>query len=330
MGDVSKSVRFWRLARKYGIIVLGCAVLAFGDAAFISPLGLVTGGVLSIGVIMQHFVNISGSTFYVVDIVTWIVQILMLGLSFLCLGKSFTARSTFATILYPALFTLMVRVPIIDGKSLGNYIAQFFLTTSTDWALYTLAGLAGGALIGAGVAICYHAGGSTGGLDVISAILARKTPIKEAVSAFLIDGSLVIIGMICIRDIRSGLIGILGALACAMAVQMIYVNMGGFVIADIISEKHEEIQEYVHKTMDRTTTVIQATGGYSKQDKIVLRVAFSRRELYPFRNFIGQVDPNAFVTFTQASMINGEGFDPLVSRRKKPTNSDNENQDLHG
>ena len=304
--------KFRSLLKKYSILVLGCALLAFGDAAFISPLNLVTGGVLSIGVIIQHFVTLAGSDFYVVDIVTWIIQILMLIVSFLFLGKKFTLRTIFATLLYPALFTFFIRVPLVNGVSIGNHLASFFLTEDTDWGLRTLAGIAGGAFIGAGVGVCYHAGGSTGGLDVISAILARKTSIKEGVSAFIFDGTLVIAGMIVMRDIRNGLVGVLGALVCAMTVQVLYVNTQSFVIADIISEKWEAIQDYVHNQMDRSTTVIDVTGGYSKEGKKILRVAFSKRELLAFRAFIGQTDPKAFVTFTQASMINGEGFDPLV------------------
>lgn len=305
------------LIKKYTLLTFGCFLLAFGDAAFISPLSLVTGGVLSIGVIIQHFVTASGSSFYVVDIVTWAIQIAMLIVSFACLGKVFTLRSTYSTLLYPALFTLLTRVPMVNGVSLGNYIASYFLISPTDWGLYILAGLAGGTLVGAGVAVCYHGGGSTGGLDVISAILARKTPIKEGLSAFLLDGTLVIAGMIIMHDVRNGLVGVLGAFACALAVQYIYVEVESFVIADIISDKYKEIQEYVTKTMDRSTTVIHAIGGYSGEEKIILRVAFSRRELFPFRSFIGSVDPRAFVTFTKASMINGEGFDPLVARSKE-------------
>ena len=48
----------------------------------------------------------------------------------------------------------------------------------------------------------------------------------------------------------------------------------------------------------------------------MIRVAFSNRELQAFRDFIAQTDPKAFVTFTNASMINGEGFDPLIARKK--------------
>ena len=312
--------------RNYALIIIGCFVLAFGDAAFISPLGLVTGGVLSIGVIVQRFV---GSGFYLVDIVVWAVQILLLGVSFLFLGKRFTLRSLFATLLYPAFFSFLSRAPIVNGVSIGNHIAAYFLTWPKDWSLIVLAGLAGGALIGGGVAICYHGGGSTGGLDVISVILAKKTPIKESASAFIIDGSLVIIGIFCTQDLISGLVGVLSAFACAIAVQLIYVNASAYIIADIISEKYETIQEYVHQKMDHATTQIQAVGGYTKQEKVILRVAFSKREFASFRSYIALTDPKAFVTFTQASMIHGEGFTPLEGEGVLSKNK-SENGDLHG
>ena len=326
---IGKNSRALHYFKKYSLIVIGCFLLAFGDAAFISPHGLVTGGVLSIGVIVQHFVNLSGSDFYVVDIITWGMQIILLCISFAFLGKKYTLRSAFATLLYPALFTLMTRVPLIDGLSLGNHIAQYFITPERDWSLVILAALAGGVCIGLSVAFCYHAGGSSGGLDVICTILARMTPIKEAVSSFLLDGTLVLLGMILMRDVVNGLVGVLSAFACALAIQYIYVNAESFVIADIISAEYEAIRKYVQEQMDRSTTVIDATGGYSGQPKKLLRVAFSKRELSAFRAYIASVDPRAFVTFTQASMINGEGFDPLVQRHIHQINKKN-NGDLNG
>lgn len=319
------------ILKRYGLISLGCMILAFGDAAFITPLGLVTGGVLSVGVIVQHFFTAAGLAFNVVDIVLWITQIILLIVSFIVLGKRFTARSLFATLFYPLIFSLFYRVPMVNGMSLGNYIGANFIADPTDWGLVILASLGGGTLIGIGVALSYHGGGSTGGLDVISVILAKYTPIKEAVSALLMDGTLVIIGMIVMHNVVLGLIGVLGALACALAVQYIYVNTEAFIIADIISSEYEKIRKYVETKMDRTTTVFQVVGGYTGEERKMLRVAFSRRELYPFRAFIGDVDPRAFVTFTKATTINGEGFDPLVrSSRLKKKKFDSDSPDLHG
>jgi len=311
------------------LIIAGCALLAFGDAAFIAPLNLVTGGVLSVGVIAQHFFDLAHINFNIVDIATWIMQIILLIVSFIFLGKKFTLRTLFATLLYPALLSLFMRIPVGGASSVGELVSrqltkevitnatmengQLIVATGENYALTLLGGIVGGAFVGAGVGVTYHGGGSTGGLDVISVIIAKYTSVKEALSAFIMDGSLVIIGIFCTRDLPHGFIAMISALACALAVQFIFVNMNGFVIADIISSHQEEIRAYVEKEMDRTTTIISARGGYSGQDKPIMRVCLSKRELYRFKEFIGQVDPRAFVTFTQAAAINGEGFDPLVA-----------------
>jgi uncharacterized membrane-anchored protein YitT (DUF2179 family) len=300
-----------KIVRNYILILLGCALLAFGDVAFITPLHLVTGGVLSVGVIVQYFVDLSGATFQVYDIVAWILQVILLVVGFFFLGKKFTLHTLFASLMYPAFLTIFSRFHLTDFVS-----NQLINPNGDNTALTILAGIFGGAFVGAGVAVTYFGDGSTGGFDIVSIILAKYTPVKEASSAFMIDGTLVIIGMICMKDIPLGLIGILSALVCALVVQYSYVNANSFVIADIVSEKYEEIMQYVHEKMDHATTVINATGGYTGTDRKILRVAFSKRELFSFKAFIAECDPKAFVTFTQASMINGEGFDPLVAKVK--------------
>ena len=345
--DKRKKSEVLRSLKNISFIIIGCALLAFGDAAFIAPLNLVTGGVLSVGVIIQHFVNLAGINFNFVDIVTWILQVILLIVSFIFLGKKFTLRTLLATLLYPAMLSLFMRVPIGGASSLGELVSrqltkevildaalvngELIVSTGENFALSILGGIVGGACVGAGVAITYHGNGSTGGLDVISVLIAKYTSIKEALSAFFIDGTLVIVGMICTRDLPHGFIGMLSALVCALAVQFIFVNTNSFVIADIISCKEDEIREYVQNEMDRTTTLITAVGGYTGEQRYILRVCLSKRELYGLKEFIGEVDPHAFVTLTQAAMINGEGFDPLVKPKNISEmvviNANNQNQE---
>ena len=82
----------------YLLITLGCFLLAFGDVAFLVPLNLVTGGVASVGVIVQWLIAQSGSTLQIVDIVTWALQVILLIVSFIFLGKKFTLHTLFASI----------------------------------------------------------------------------------------------------------------------------------------------------------------------------------------------------------------------------------------
>ena len=302
-----------KFLKNISLITVGCFVLAAGTVAFLLPLDLVTGGVSGVSVIVNHYLEPTFGT-PVQDIVAWIIQVLLLIVSFIFLGKKFTLHTIYATLLYPAFLTILMRTHALDFIS--NAIKP---EGAGDMQIvYTLiAGIFGGAFSGAGVAITFLGDGSTGGFDVIAAICAKHTPVKEGLSTFLIDATIVIAGMICLQDIANGLIGILSALVCALVVQYVYVNSNQYVIADIISDQTEEIMHYVHEKMEHASTVIDVTGGYTGTPRKILRVAFNKKELNSFRSFIAETDPRAFVSFTQASMINGEGFAPLVISKKR-------------
>jgi uncharacterized membrane-anchored protein YitT (DUF2179 family) len=179
-----------------------------------------------------------------------------------------------------------------------------------------LAGSFGGALSGIGVAICYLGNGSTGGFDVISFIIAKYSEMKQDVSGFIIDTSLIVIGMFCLQDVVRSLVGILAALACAVAIQYVYINSNSFIIVDILSDHYAEIQEYIHKDMGHATTVIDTVGGYSGAKRKMIRVIIYEVEMGELKTRIAQIDPKAFVSFTQAKTINGEGFEPFASAAK--------------
>lgn len=320
-----------KLLHNYTFVTIGCLILAFADAVFIVPLNLVIGGVSSVAVIAQYFFEMNGGNGDITDIVTWSVQILFLLLSLIFLGKKYTIRTVYASLLFPLLYTVFLRFNIGSSISdqlmatISSHAADGTIIETENFALTILAALFGGAMVGISVAITYLGNGSTGGFDVLCSIVAKHTPIKEGIASFFFDGTLVIIGIICMRDVPHGLIGILAALMCAICIQYIYVNQNTYIIADIISDKSEEIIAYITVKMDRTSTVIDATGSYTGSSRKILRVAFSRRELYELKKFIAEVDPKAFVTFTNASMVNGEGFDPLPKNTRDKNSGEGEN-----
>jgi uncharacterized membrane-anchored protein YitT (DUF2179 family) len=165
------------------------------------------------------------------DVVVTAVQVILWIIGWFTLGKKFSLNTLVASIGLPVVLRLAFpfqhrwgfrpRCPLPRRRRAGN-------------AELMLAGIFGGALAGAGVAISYLGNGSTGGFDIVSFIIAKYSEMKQDVSGFIIDASFIVIGMICMRDPIQGLIGILAAFACAMAVQYIYVNADTFVIVDII------------------------------------------------------------------------------------------------
>lgn len=297
-------------------VLLGSFILAFADAAFLTPCNIVSGGVLSVGIIINYFVQASTG----VDVTSYIVlgvQVILWFIGLFTLGKRFSLQTLMASLAYPLFFLLLHNSHWNIADVIGLTKALSLDANHVETADLIVCGIFGGALAGAGVAVAYLGNGSTGGFDIISFIIAKYSEMKQDVSGFIIDSSLVVIGMICMQDIRMSLIGIIAALACAMAVQYIYVNSDTFVIVDIISDHYQEIQDYIHKEMNHATTVINTIGGYSGEERKMIRVIIYQIETTELRSKIAEIDKDAFVSFTQAKTINGEGFEPLIVTRSK-------------
>lgn len=306
----------WGIIRNFLLMILGSFVLAFGNAAFIVPSDLVTGGVSSIGVIVQFYLDEAGIGFEVVDIVTAALTVGLFLIGLFVLGKKFSAHTFLASVLYPAFFALLYRTELLAP------IYNSLLNAKSEPMIgMLLCAIFGGIFVGAGVAITFKGNGSTGGVDILCAIIAKYTPIKESFTSATIDCSLVVIGMICRysvdNSIALGLIGILSALTAAAMIQIVYVASNSFVLCDVISSKYESIIEFIQNDLDRGCTLLNTTGGYTGEDRLMVRAALSKSEAQELKKFIAKVDPKAFLTMVDASAVNGEGFAPIVYKRRK-------------
>lgn len=313
---VHKKLSRWEkiaIFRNYLFVTIGCLLLAAGDAIFLTPCNIVSGGVSSIGIIVNHYLGpIWG--FDVNSFVVGLLEIVLFAIGFIFVGRRFALRTLYATIIYPAFYAILFDLNIGELVGLGDLYAG---AASGNAGYLILAALFGGGIVGCGVAFGYLGYGSTGGLDVLSEIIAKYTEMKQDVSGFIFDATIIIVGICVFRNPISGLIGILAAFCCALAVQFVYVYLSSFVIVDILSDHVDEIQEYIHKEMDHATTLIDTVGGYTGEKRKMIRVVIYHNETSVLREYIATIDPKAFVSFTEAQTINGEGFEPLMIHARK-------------
>lgn len=291
--------------KKLLLVICGTAVVAFGTAIFIVPFELVTGGISGMAIVLVSFVrNLTGIVFtdeFIITALTWIL--FFLGLIFL--GKDFAAKTLVSSIFYPifyVLFSMLVNVNVLNGV--------FVLKASNyqDIAVL-LAAVVGGAIIGAGCAITFIGGGSTGGVDVLAFLLIKVfKKVKSSHIIFAIDVTIVIFGIFVINDIVLSLLGVISALICSFVIEKLFLGVSDAYIAQIVSEKSEEICQGVIEKMDRTATIVDVMGGYSKEPKKMLIVSFSMREYSILMNIINSHDPKAFVTISRAHENRGEGW----------------------
>jgi uncharacterized membrane-anchored protein YitT (DUF2179 family) len=306
-------------AKNIGLVLLGCLVLALADELFIVPCSIVNGGVDSLGVIINHMISPYVTFDWTDIIIIAIAQAILWIVGCFTLGKKFSLRTLLGSLAFPLFYALMFRLRLRERIGLETLFAQNHdAEGNPSLALLLLSAIFGGALSGAGVALAYTGNGSTGGFDVVSFLIAKYSDIKEDVSGFILDSSLIVFGLIVFQDWQLALAGILSAFCCAFAVQYVYVYSNSFIIADIISDHTDEIIAYADKELGHGSTLINVTGGHSGEKRKLIRVAVFRVEMSELRSFIATIDPKAFIIFSNAKTVNGKGFDPLlISGRKK-------------
>lgn len=322
MVQIKKASKAVNICINYFLVILGTFLLAFGTVIFLTKCELVSGGLSGIGILVQHqFPDIILYDYVVsgLTVIFWII-----GLIFL--GKDFAIKTGISSLAYIGFTFLFNRVEAFNTLAFEiTGITQMGQIPATGNMI--LCGLFGGIFIGAGCAITFIGGGSTGGVDVITMMAEKFLNIKASITSFVIDAVVIIVGLIVMRMPVQGLCGILSSFFSAILIEGIYIRFQTSYQVDIISEKWEEISRYVQDEMGRGATIIPIKGGYKGDDRVMLRVVFSKNEYEQIREYIAKVDSNAFVTFTQTNAVFGEGFkrhfNLLRSRRKKSKNQKN-------
>ncbi len=299
------------------VVVLGTFVVAFGNVAFLVPLDINAGGLNGVAIIAKFFVAENAKVLvYNIIVDAASVALWLVGLIFI--GKEFALKTLVATIAFPLANWLFTACPGIsdafvkfgemltlagDGPTAGNYL---------------MAGIFGGVFVGVGVAITFVGGGSTGGVDVLTFLLEKYVHIKQSIASFLVDGTIVIVGLCVLLPqgteeksfLLACLSGIISAFMSAILIEVIFISSQTSYQVDIISDKWEEISQYAQDVLGRGATVIHAKGGYRGDERIILRVVFNKQEYAKIRTYIAKTDPKAFVTYTRTNAVFGEGFKP--------------------
>ena len=297
--------------KNFGLVVLGSLILAFGCAIFIEPFKFVTGGVTGLSIVIDE---LFGSPEYIIpgvgkiELINILVYAITIGLFFLgliFLGKDFALKTLVSSIIYPVsfhLFGLLVKYNLFGGF--------FNLAADPQYANISLiiSALFGGLCVGAGCAITFLGGGSTGGMDILAFMLCKVfKKWKSSTVIFAIDAIIVAMGLL-VNNLVVTLLGVISAWIAAAVIDKIFIGGNRAFTAQIVSDKYEEINLAIRNEVRRTTTMLVGYGGYSRAPKTVLSVTFTMNQYADLMRVIKRIDPKAFVSISQAHEINGEGF----------------------
>jgi len=278
------------------IILLGNLSLAIGTSLFVLPHNIINGGTSGVSLIVESVFGINPE--FVIFALCWFL--FFVGLMFF--GRIFAIKTLVSTILYPLFIWTFTNVSYV--ANISNEITNSLLAT-----------LAGGVLVGFGLGVVYRVGASTGGFDVISLILNKYFKIKLSISTFVIDSIIILLGLISL-SLESALYGILCVLLASYVIERITISGTNSYMAHIVSEKAEQINYYLNNVLERGTTLIQAKGGITGNDKVVIEVVFNEKEYYEIKKNIYMIDENAFLSIYKTVNTYGNGFEEIFIRRK--------------
>lgn len=285
--------------KDFFMILLGVILLALGITWFLSPLGLVTGGLSGIAIIVQKM----SAAFIGGGIPIWltnaVLNVPLFAVSIKQRGFGFAKKSLYAVVLLS--FALGVVATLPNPLSVGNDLL--------------LAGFFGGVFLGTGVGLVLKTGATTGGTDMFAAIFKFKSPNLPIEKVMLaIDGCIIISGLF-VFGVTNAMYAILSVLVTMKMVSLVLEGGHSAKAAFIVSDCQEEISAAIMEQIARGTTGLKARGMYSKKDKEMLFVVLSEKQLPQLRQIVMDIDSSAFVTIAEVREVLGSGFiedyDPL-------------------
>ena len=304
------------------MVLASAFILALAVELFIANFGLVSGGVTGISIVLERiFLNVApglDAEFWI-TLLTWIF--FFLGLIFV--GKAFAAKTLLFTIVYPLCLHLIEW--FLGLEFFGDYFTKISDTSGETYQIgLILAAVVGGAMVGLAIAIAFMADSSTGGVDIISYAICKFFPkIKLSHVTLLIDACIVISGMFIIQNFVISLLGIISAAVTSFMIDKVFLGGSRAFIAQIVSEKHEDIRNAIRDEMDRTSTIFDCIGGYSGEDKKMLMVSFTMSQYAQIMSILDRIDPKCFVTVHRAHEIGGLGFS--IEKRSTSSSSSTKN-----
>ena len=264
--------------------IIGTIITGFAIGCFLTPNKIVGGGVSGISTIIYYSFGIApGINFFILNMI-------FVGCGLKVLRKDFIIKTLIGVTLLSVFTQVFTYFPI----KIDNCI---------------LATLFGGALYGFGIGISFAAGSSTGGTDILGRIVQSKfsyVPIGKIL--LFVDGFIILISFMVFKDIELILYGILTLFISTYSIDYIISKLNVSRIAFVITDKGKEISDKLVSTSPRGVTLIDVRGAYSNKDKKMLFCALKDSECEQFQKKILEIDDVAFIVFSEAQRIKGNGF----------------------
>ena len=284
-----------RETRDYLMIALGLILYGIGWTVFLLPNDITTGGVPGIASIVFW------ATGFPVQYTYFLINAVLLMLALKILGFKFSIKTIFAV------FTLTFFLSLIQKLTADMHLLQ-------DQPF--MACVLGASFCGSGIGIAFSSNGSTGGTDIIAAIINKYRDITLGRVMMICDMIIITSSYFVLKDWEKVVYGFVTLYVCSFVLDQIVNSARQSVQFFIISKKYQEIGKEIN-ALHRGVTVIDATGLYTGQEQKMMFVLAKKRQSTTIFRIINDIDPTAFVSQSAVIGVYGEGFDHFKLKKSK-------------
>ena len=272
-------------------MTVGSVIFCMAWTSFLIPNGLASGGMTGLCTIIQYGTGIPIGWTYP------ILNILLLVLGFLSLGKGFGFKTIYVLALTSVLFEVLPMFPVLEV---------------TDFPDKLLVAIVGATMESIGIGLVILRGGSTGGTDIIAMIINKYWPVSVG-KVYLYTDIFIITLLLIVPD--KGIVDMIYAyvvmLGFSFGIDFVLLGNKSSVQILVFSSKYAEIGNHIINNVGRGVTALQSVGWYSQAESKVLLVVTRKYEMNEVINAIKEIDDRAFISVSTAKSVYGEGFEEI-------------------
>ena len=306
-----KSNKVLNLLWDYILMTIGSVIFCMAWTSIIIPTGLTSGGLTGLCTIIEYATN----GVIPMGIPYWIMNIGLLVIGFLSLGRAFGIKTIYVILLTSVLFNVL---PEFEALKYYGFVEN-------DEKL--LAALIGAAMEAVGLGIVLLRGGSSGGTDIIAMIINKYWPVSPG-KVYLYTDIFIIASLLFIPD--KTLIDVVYAyiimLGFSFGIDFVLLGNKSSVQILVFSSKYEQIADHIINDVHRGVTALQSVGWYSQKESKVLLIVSRKYQMNEVIREIKTIDPKAFVSVSTAMSVYGEGFEEVKTGFK--VNKKNKSEEI--
>ena len=272
--------------KNFSLLTISTLIMAVGIYFFKFANNFTFGGITGIAVLVAKFLPISASDF------SFVMNILLLVIGWIILGKSFAAKTAYSTILLSVRLSFLERVYPMSHPLTNEPLLELIFAIL---------------LPALGSAILFNIGASSGGTDVIAMILKKYTSVDIGKGLMISDLIFTLAGFF-VFNVKTGLYSLLGLIMRSALIDNFIESFNRSKYFHVVTSNATCICDFIQNELNRGATIVNATGAFTGDDKYIILTVLSPSQAVKLRNFIKENDPKAFLLVSNTSEIIGKGF----------------------